>query len=41
LVNDKSGAVENGADRMSRIDPNAEEGTSETDLLRFMFYVFF
>jgi len=26
---------------MSRIDPNAEEGTSETDLLRFMFYVFF
>jgi len=26
---------------MSLIDTNAEEGTSKTDLLRFMFHVFF
>jgi len=36
LVGDKSGAVENRADRVSLIDTNAEVGTNEWDLLRFV-----
>ena len=40
FVSDESGAVVNRADRMSLIDTNAEEGTNETPLLRFMFRVF-
>ena len=37
LVGDKSGAVENRADRMSLI---AEEGTKKWDLLRFVLRFF-
>jgi len=40
FVSDKSGAVVNRADRMSLIDTNAEEGSNETALLRFMFRFF-
>jgi len=36
FVSDKSGAVENRADRMFPIDTNAQEGTNMRNLLRFV-----